>query len=307
MYDADMPMPDFQSIMLPLLREIGQQESVTTKDVFENLRNEFELTDEERKEKVPSGKQTRFGNRFGWARTYLKQAGLIRYVQRGVYSVTDEGSSVLDDPPERITISFLQKFPKFIEFRDKKREKKSSPKSSKVLDDQTPEERLDSANKEYREELTTNILEKISEGTPEFFERLVVDVLVAMGYGGNRSDAGRSIGQSGDEGIDGLIKEDALGLDIIYIQAKRWSNVVGRPEIQKFAGALQGQRARKGVFITTSYYSSGAEEYARQIESRIILIDGSMLAELMMDHGVGVSKEATYVVSKIDNDYFDLE
>jgi len=232
----------------------------------------------------------------------MKKAGLIEHPKRGVFKITDRGKAVLADNPPRIDVKFLNQFPEFIKFRSLRHKKTPATIEPET---RTPEEALDAAYGQIRADLEAEILSAVSAGSPEFFERLVVDVLVHMGYGGNRKDAGQAVGKRGDGGIDGIIKEDKLGLDTIYIQAKKWDNTVSRPEIQKFAGALQGVRAHKGVFITTSGFSSGAEEYAHNIENKIVLIDGQMLAGLMIDHNVGVASHDVYEVKKLDTDYFE--
>jgi len=294
-----MAIPDYQSIMLPLLKYLGDKKEHFKREVVEALANQFNLTDEERKELLLSGKQSLFDNRVGWARTYLKKAGLIESIRKGLFVITDRGKQVLDKPPLKIDVEFLKQFPEFLEFI--KPPQGGSPPPTPPT---TPEERLEDAYKELQDGLTAELLQTVKNCSPEFFENLVVDVLIKMGYGGSRKEAGQAIGHSGDGGIDGIIKEDKLGLDIIYIQAKRWEANVGRPEIQKFAGALHGQHSRKGIFITTSSFSTDALEYVKNIESKIILIDGKTLAKLMIDHNVGVSPIASYEIKKIDSDYF---
>jgi restriction system protein len=280
------------------------------KEASQHLAKEFGLTEEELNEFLPSGQQPVFTNRIGWARSYLKKAGLLDSPRRGYFRITDRGLSVLKEPPAKINIKFLDRFPDFKEFWDKYRAKREGsdeiPESVEPENapGQTPHEALESAYLRLRTEISAEILQTLKGSDPSMFESIVVDLLVKMGYGGSRKDAGRAIGRSGDEGIDGIIKEDHLGLDSIYIQAKRWDSTVGRPEIQKFAGALQGQRARKGIFITTSEFSREALDYVSRIESKIVLIDGKALAGLMIDFGVGVTSVATYEVKKIDSDYF---
>lgn len=255
---------------------------------------------------MPSGQSFAFGNRVGWARTYLKKAGLLKSTRRGHFAITDRGMQVAESPPDRIDNKFLDQFQEFTEFRTVRIDdgEQASVLAAEVDSDATPEEMLESAYGKLRKSLVGELLQTISECSPTFFERLVIDLLVAMGYGGSRREAGQAVGRSGDGGIDGIIKEDRLGLDIIYIQAKRWEATIGRPEIQKFAGALQGQRARKGIFITTSSFSRDAVEYAANIDSKIILIGGDQLANFMIDHNVGVSRFASYEVKRIDSDYF---
>ena len=235
----------------------------------------------------------------------MTKAGLLASPKRGLFQITEKGKDVLSKNPDEINVQFLEQFPGFIEFRQLKREKsKNQDQLDLSSSSTTPEENLENSYQALRSELGSEILTTIKSCSPEFFENLVIDLLVTMGYGGSRKEAGEAVGRSGDEGIDGIIKEDRLGLDIIYLQAKRWENVVGRPEIQKFAGALQGQRAKKGIFITTSNFTKDAIDYARNIETKIILIDGVQLVDLMIDHNVGVSSEATYELKTIDSDYF---
>jgi restriction system protein len=300
-----MAIPDYQTIMLPLLKFAGDGKVHSKHEAVEYLANEFELTEQERKELLPSGKQGLFDNRVAWAKTYIKQARLIDSPKRGLFVLTERGKQVLSQNPEKINIKFLDQFPEFIEFKQVRKDKEKKEKRTTAVPTETnPEEALETAYQELQESLASDLLQTIKQCNPDFFERLVVDVLIKIGYGGSRKEAGQAIGRTGDEGIDGIIKEDKLGLDIVYMQAKRWETTVGRPEIQKFAGALQGQRARKGIFITTSNFSKDALDYVNNIESKIILIDGQRLAELMIEHHVGVSPVASYEIKKIDTDYF---
>lgn len=298
-----MPIPDYQTLMLPLLKYLADEKEHVIADAIESLSNEFGLSSAERQLLLPSGKQTVMRNRIGWARTYMKQAGLIEYVRRGCFRISERGKSELLKKPERIDVHYLERFPKFVEFRDRRNKDAKEPETLSTTVD-TPEEALDAAYQRLRTDLETELLQQVKSASPVFFERLVVELLVKMGYGGNLQDAGQAVGQAGDGGVDGIIKEDRLGLDTIYIQAKRWDSTVGRPEIQKFAGVLQGHRARKGVFITTSGFSKEAEDFADRIESKIVLIDGLTLARLMVDNSVGVSSVQLYDVKKIDLDYF---
>lgn len=304
--------------MLPLLRFAGDGLEHRARDVVEALAKEFSLSDEELSVMLPSGTAPLFNNRVAWSRTYLKQAGLIQSKKRGVFQITSRGLELLAAKPPKIDNTTLEQYPEYLEFRLRRGDSKesgrtdsepSSPISLTEAEstDSTPEELFSQAYIRLRNNLEVELLEQVKTSTPAFFERLVIDLLVAMGYGGSRSDAGRAIGKSGDGGIDGIIKEDKLGLDVIYIQAKRWEGTVGRPEIQKFAGALQGQRANKGVFITTSCFSREAEEYARIISSKIILVNGQQLASLMVDHNVGVSPVSAFEIKRVDSDYFEGE
>jgi restriction system protein len=306
-----MAIPDYQILMLPVLKLASDGKEHKFSQAVEELADAFRLTTEERNELLPSGSQAVFNNRVGWARSYLKQAGLLASPKRGFFTITPKGTELLATHPTRIDASTLEKYPEFVEFKNRKKEK--SENESEIVpsfeqeSNLTPEDALASAYNKLRSALESEILSSVKEASPSFFERVVVDLLVKMGYGGNRQDAGRALGKSGDGGIDGIINEDRLGLDVIYIQAKRWEGVVGRPEIQKFAGALQGQRARKGVFITTSSFTKEAKEYAAVIDSKIILIDGEHLSKLMAEHNVGVSTVGQYEVKKLDSDYFDNE
>ena len=299
-----MAIPDNHALMLPLLRLVSDCKEHPLRAVVETLAEEFALSSEERNELLPSGSQFVFANRVGWARTYLKQAGLIDSPRRGMCRITQRGLDFLQEKPRRVDVKLLERFPEFLEFLNRRRDRESPSIPAFTESGETPEDALAAAYQTLRAELEAELLQQVKESSPAFFERLVVDLLVKMGYGGSRQDAGRAIGRSGDGGIDGIINEDRLGLDVIYIQAKRWDGTVGRPEIQRFAGALQGQRARKGVFITTSNFSPDAEEYASRIDSRIILIDGARLTRLMVDHNVGVSPVGVYEVKKIDSDFF---
>ena len=303
-----MAIPDFQSIMLPLLKFLGDEQEHSKRESVEALAKECHLTNEEMNELLSSGQQAVFDNRVGWARTYMKKAGLVESTRRGFFRITQGGLDVLKKNPKAVDIKFLDQFPGFKEFRQVKRAKKGQePVFAGRDDEQTPEELLESGYQKIRQDLIQELLGQIKQCSPIFFERLVVELLVKMGYGGSRQDAGKAVGRSGDEGIDGMIKEDRLGLDVIYIQAKRWDATIGRPEIQKFVGALQGQRAKKGIFITTADFSNEAIQYASSIDCKIVLVDGEQLAQLMIDFNLGVSKIALYELKKIDSDYFTEE
>ncbi len=302
-----MAVPEFQSIMLPLLKLLKDGQERTVGGAIDPLAETLKLSEEDKKEILPSGKQKRFNNRVAWAKAYLGMAGLVETPTRGKYKITQRGLDVLKQNPERIDRKFLEKFSEFQEFQKRTKRKTSSNEEIGKVDSENPEETLGNAYQELRDNLARDLLDKVKQSPPDFFERLVVDLLVKMGYGGSIQDAGRAIGRSGDEGIDGVIKEDRLGLDVIYIQAKRWEATVGRPEIQKFAGALQGQSAKKGIFITTSNFSREARGFVDKIEVKIVLIDGEQLAEFMIDHNVGVSPFVSYDVKKIDWDYFEEE
>ncbi|MCC7360292.1 MAG: restriction endonuclease [Anaerolineales bacterium] len=298
-----MTVPDYQSLMLPLLRLVGDKQDHSLSDATKTLARQFKLTELELAEMLPSGRKTRFYDRVGWAGTYLRKAGLLASPQRGVFQITDRGMKVLSSAPEAINGKFLRQFPEFMEFQ-KRRDKPEDELPANEIESQTPEEAIEAAYQSLRQRLADEVLAAVRGCSSAFFERLVVDVLVKMGYGGTRKDAGKAIGKSGDSGIDGIINEDRLGLDVIYLQAKSWDEPVGRPEIQKFAGALQGQRAKKGIFITTSSFTKEAQDFASRIESKITLIDGQTLSQLMLDYNVGVNPVVAYDIKRIDSEYF---
>jgi restriction system protein len=298
-----MAIPDFQSVMLPLLRFAADKNEHSLQEAIEALAKEFHLTEEEKMELLPSGTQARFSNRVAWARSYFKQALLVENTRRSFFKITQRGLDLLSKKPTYINKKTLEQYAEFLAFQNIKRDIESD-KPSEEQEKQTPEESLEVAYKILSDGLAAEIIQRIKDCTPVFFERLVVELLLAMGYGGSRVEAGRAIGQSGDGGIDGIIDEDKLGLDSIYIQAKRWEGTVGRPEIQKFVGALQGNRAHKGVFITTSDFTKDAQEYVKNISNKVVLINGFVLAKLMIENDVGVSTVSTYKVKKIDSDYF---
>ena len=300
-----MPIPDYQSIILPLLKLSSDKKEHSFREAVEKLAQEFCIQDEERGELLPSGIQPIFDNRVGWASTYLKKAQILVSKKRGSFQITERGLNVLSQNPSKIDVKFLKQFPEFNDFVKPKNIEEEQIEVS--ISDQTPEEVLEYSYQDLRNTIAQDLINKVKLCPPEFFEKLVVDLLLNMGYGGSRRDAGEAIGRSGDEGIDGIIKEDRLGLETIYIQAKRWENTVSRPEIQKFAGALQGQQAKKGVFITTSKFSQGAKDYVSIIDSKVVLIDGERLAQLMIDYDIGVSKIKSYDLKKIDTDYFTEE
>ena len=292
--------------MLPLLKYAADGKDHPIREAIEALADQFNLTEQEKRELLPSGQQAIFDNRVAWARTYMKKAGLLEAPRRGHIQITKRGMDVIAQRPPRVDVDFLEQFPEFIEFRTL-RHPKSEPGGQPTDLNRTPEELLETAYQNLRENVANDLLQQIKTSRPALFERIVIELLVSMGYGGSLKDAGQAIGKSGDEGIDGIIKEDRLGLDIIYVQAKRWEGTVGRPEIQKFAGALQGQRARKGIFITTSDFTRDAYEYASRIETKIVLIDGQELAQHMIDHNIGVTPVSTYEIKRIDTDYFTEE
>jgi restriction system protein len=304
-------IPDYQKLMLPLLKLLSDSNEHKYRDLIEKLAIEFQITDDERKELLASGNQAIFDNRVGWAKTYLKKAGLIESPQRAIFKITEIGHDTLAKNLDNIDAKYLKQFPSFLEFQNASRNDNETVEelNTDSANEQTPEESLDKAYQRIRKSLSSELINRVVDLSPSFFERLVVDLLVKMGYGGSIKDAGKALGKSGDEGIDGTIKEDKLGLDIIYIQAKRWKpgNVVGRPELQKFVGALAGQGAKKGIFITTSNFTKEAIEYTPRNETKIVLIDGEQLAQLMIDYNLGCTTQQTYEVKKIDSDYFGEE
>jgi len=300
-----MAIPDYQTFMLPLLKLSSDGKEHSKQEAVEVLSQQFGLSDEEKGTLLPSGTQTIIYNRIGWAQTYMKKAGLLSSPQRGHFQITEKGKDLLKENPGKIDVKLLSRYEEFSDFKTAHKTKdQKAVVESEVDSFGTPEEAIEYGYQKVVANLSEEILSKVKECSPTFFERLVVDLLVGMGYGGSRKEAGEVLGKTGDGGIDGIIKEDKLGLDIVYIQAKRWENVVGRPEIQKFAGALLGQKARKGIFITTSSFTKDAITYASSLENKVILIDGSRLSRLMIDHDIGVSITASYQVKRVDSDYF---
>lgn len=299
-----MAIPNYQTLMLPILQIAADGKEHKFSEAVPIIGDQFGLTKAELTELLPSGSQPVINNRAGWARTYLKKAGLLSTPRRGYFSITDRGRQVLATSPENIDNAYLKRFSEFKAFKTRR---KNISADQQLLTDshETPEDSIAAAYQQLQKTIEDEVLQSLIEVSPAYFEKIVVDILVKMGYGGNRQDAAKALGKTGDGGIDGIINEDVLGLDVIYVQAKRWQTTVSRPEVQKFAGALQGKRARKGVFITTSEFSAGAKEYGRMIESRIILIDGERLAKLMVEYGLGVSTVGTYKIKKLDSDYFD--
>lgn len=305
-----MPVPDYQSLMLPLLEALADGKEHALRDVREVVAKRLDLTEADREEILPSGKQSVFDNRLGWAKTYLDKAGVVQSVRRGVYQLTERGRMLLMNKPKRVDNTLLAKFPEFSSFvhgggdDDGKVDEVEKPAPSTA----TPQEALEAAFQQLRQGLEAELLSTVKSASFRFFERLVVELLVKMGYGGNLKEAGKAIGRTGDDGLDGVIREDHLGLDAIYIQAKRWKDkTVGRPDVQAFAGSLMGVRGRKGVFITTSKFSDDAHDYVSRIDNKIVLIDGPKLASLMVDFGIGVNTVSTYEVKRVDADYFSEE
>lgn len=287
-------------MMLPLLQFSADGSEQTLANARTPLAQQFGLTDDERAELLPSGQQSRFNNRVAWAKVYLERAGLFEKTRRGFFKITSRGLEVLANAPDRVDIAFLRRFAEFDTFRTKQTEKSESAGT----EDETPEETLQAAFATIRDSLRTELLALVKSMSPTFFEHLVLDLLLKMGYGGSRDDSGFMTNPGADEGIDGIVNEDQLGLDVIYLQAKRWENTVGRPEIQRFVGALHGRRAKKGVFLTTSTFSPDARDYVATIDPKVVLIDGLKLAQLMIEFNVGVSRSQVYEIKRIDSDYF---
>ena len=301
-----MTVPDYQIFLLPLLQLLKDGQEHSIRDIYEILADQSQLTEEDRQQQLPSGQQKTYMNRIGWAKTHLKKASLLDSPKRGKCVITDRGLELLKQKPESLTANSLKVFPEYQAFCQSTTKLDSTDVNTTTIDtDRTPEEILQEAYFTLRSEIKDDILQLLKSSSPAFFEQVVVDLLVSMGYGGSRKAAGKAIGGSGDGGVDGIISEDPLGLDNIYIQAKRWESNVGRPIVQAFAGSLEGFRARKGVMITTSNFSKEARHYVTQIEKKIVLIDGEMLTELMLDHNVGVSEKERFVIKRIDTDYFD--
>lgn len=295
-------IPDFQSIMLPLLQAFENDKAKSNTKLRKEMVNHFKITEDEQREKIPSGKQFTYSNRIAWALSYLKMAELISSPSRGLYKITSEGKNVLSKPPEKISIKFLKQFDSFS--RNRNPEKDEAIEEENPISEKTPDELMEIGFKQIKNELSIQLLNQIKDGSPYFFEKLVMDLLIKMGYGGSEVENGEVTAKGSDEGIDGIIKEDKLGLDKIYIQAKKWENNIGRPEIQKFVGALQGQRAKKGIFITTSTFSKEAFEYSKNLDASVILIDGKKLSEYMIENELGVTLKQNYKIHNIDSDYF---
>ncbi len=302
-----MPIPDYETLMGPLLRiaQASKGSEVAISDAIDQLGDQYKLTEEERRELLPSGSTFKFSSRVSWARTYLQKAGLLEAARRGYFRITKRGMEVLSKKPEKVDNRLLSQFPEFREFQGGKRKTKKENDQSAS---ETPVESMATQYEQIRAALSSELLDRVKKCSPQFFERLVIFLLVRMGYGGSLKDAGQAVGRTGDGGIDGFIREDKLGLDNIYVQAKRWTDKpVGSPEIDQFAGALSKKKATKGILITTSTFTKDALASVREHSSRIILIDGSTLVDYMIDHGVGVSVASTYEIKKVDADYFEEE
>ena len=302
-----MSIPDYQTILLPLMQLASDGKEHSLRESIEYAANFLKISEDDRKILLPSGTQATFDNRVGWAKTHLLKAKLLESPRRSIFQITERGKDVISKKPLQINAKFLKQFPEYLEFcgANTTIENSSLPSQDNLTEQISPEEALDAVYQKLKLALAQDLLTLVKDCTPDFFERLVVKLLVKMGYGGSIQDAGKAIGRSGDEGIDGIIKEDRLGLDAIYIQAKKWEGTVGRPEIQKFVGALAGQGAKKGVFITTSSFSKDAHEYAKNMkDTKVVLLDGEQLTQYMIDYNLGVSVISQYEVKKIDSDFF---
>jgi len=312
-----MPIPDFQTVMLPFLEVIRDGQEHNIQDIINQLAIRYNLTQDERYQRSPNSTNIVFNNKIGWTKTHLKNAKLIENPRRGIVKISERGLQVLTENPLRIDMRYLSRYPEYVTFRMASR---VLPAEDEVVDHTTvdivplmrntltPFELLEQSYQEIRNDLADDLLEQVLSCSPQFFEQMVIDLLISMGYGGSRQDAGQAIGQSHDGGVDGIIKEDKLGLDEIYIQAKRWNKTtVGRPDVQNFVGSLVGRRAIKGIFITTSDFSRDAQEYVRGIDKKVILINGKELTQLMIDHGIGVTDITSYILKRVDTDYFTEE
>ncbi len=302
-----MAIPDYQSIMLPLLTMSNDGQEHSHREAINTLADHFQLTEEERRELLPSGKQPIFDNRVGWAKTYLEKSGLLDKTRRAHFRITNEGREVLASNPVQINNAFLKQYASFRDFTSPSKSAEKETSATAAQGDTTPDEQIAQAHQELNQSLAVEVITSVRNATPQFFEQLVVDLMIAIGYGGSRKEAGQATRSTNDDGVDGIIKEDRLGLDTIYLQAKRWVNIVTRPEIDKFIGSLTRNRARKGVFITTSDFSDGAREAVNTLDMKVVLIDGQQLAELMIEHNLGVTPKYVYEVKQLDSDYFSEE
>lgn len=298
-----MPIPTYDQLMRPILVR-ATTEPITRRSMTEAMVHEFNLTDEERAELLPSGSATYINNRVGWAMTFLTKAKLIRKIERATYRATETADAFLKKHPTGFTDKELREIPGYEAAWEKKvaKDPKLGPTASSSA---TPEDLIGNAINQLSDSLRTELLDQLLAIDPFRFEQIVIDLLFGMGYGGSREEAAKVTKKTGDEGIDGIINEDRLGLDVIYVQAKRWKNVVGRPEIQSFVGALAGKQAHKGVFITTSSFGPAAVEYAAMVPQKVILIDGEKLTSLMIEHNIGVSTTRVIAIKRIDSDYFE--
>lgn len=300
-------IPDFQSLMRPVL-QVARLGEISIGKTVGLLADKFGLTEEEKQELLPSGKQTRFANRVHWAKSYLKQAGLVRDTKRAHFIITERGMATLEDTKAVVNVSYLLRFDEFKEFRRRTRGSSDSLNVDQDRDETaTPDETLREAHKRINTELSSVLLGRVREASPQFFENLVVDLLLSMGYGGTSESAGRSLGKSGDGGVDGVIDQDPLGVDQIYVQAKRYAedNSVGAGAIREFFGSLNIKKAQKGIFVTTSSFSQAAVKTAQDLGTRIVLIDGLRLASLMISYNIGCREEEVLVLKKVDEGYFE--
>jgi restriction system protein len=306
---CEMAIPDYQSLMLPLLKHAAQGET-RVPDVAERIADELGLTREEREEMLPSARQRLLHNRIHWAKFYMSKAGLLDQPRRGHFVASREGRLLLATNPEKITVETLKQYPSFLDFYrgDNTRAESAPPRAeeSATVDRVTPEEQIETAHSALQSALRQDLIQRILQNSPSFFENVIIDLLLAMGYGGSLRSAAAQLGRSGDGGVDGIINEDRLGLDRVYIQAKRYApdNSVGRSDVQAFVGSLVGLGANKGVFVTTSSFSNQAQEFVRHLSQRVILIDGSRLTELMIEHNVGVRVSRAIEFKRLDEDYF---
>ncbi|MFP4313010.1 MAG: restriction endonuclease [Alphaproteobacteria bacterium] len=304
-----MTVPDFQTLMRPLLECASDGKEVRTSDCIEIIADNLKLSQEDRDEMLPSGKQPLLMNRIHWARTYLGKAKVITSTRRGHFVITDRGRELLENGPERITIQSLENFSEFQNWRNASVNKKDiTPKVTHDDNQYTPEEIIEHAYSNIDQQLKADILENLYNLTPTMFEQVLIDVLITMGYGGGRAEMGKALGKTNDNGVDGIIKEDELGLDVVYVQAKKYepTTSIGRPDIQSFVGSLEGFNATKGIFVTTAKFANTVDEYVKRIQKRIVLIDGERLADLMVRHNVGVRTKKSYEVKFIDEEYFSL-
>ena len=308
-----MAVPDFQSLMLPVLKAVGESGPVSAPDVRARVAEQLGLTASDLAELLPSGRQSTFANRIAWANMFMQRAGLIKVVRRGIYELTAEGASVLGNRPSRIDMKFLESFPSYVEWRKRSLRSDDEDVGGSGPTDgpgetisTNPEEQIEQSHKELTATVEADLLDRLRAVTPAQFEQIIVDLLVAMGYGGGRSEMAKAVGRSGDNGVDGVVREDKLGLDVVYMQAKRYSptNPVGAGEVRDFIGALEGHRASKGVFVTTSTFPQSAHDYVARVSKRVVLIEGDELATLMVAHGVGVRVKTVYEVKELDDDYF---
>jgi len=306
-YGLHMPIPDYQSLMLPVLQVLEDRKVHTTSDLRDRIAEQLNLGPADLVERLASDSQTVFANRVGWAVQYLKSAATIQSVRRGAYQITERGIALLNSKPADISVKTLRRFPEFLEFQGRRSDVELPIESALPQKEakSTPEESLEISFQILRDALVQELLETIQSSSPSAFEQLVVDLLLAMGYGGSEADAGKVVGKSGDGGIDGIIKQDKLGLDVIYVQAKRWKDGVGSPEIMKFSGSLTKRHANRGVFITTSTFTKDALDFVEAMPQKIVLMDGRQLAALMIEHNVGVSPTRSYTLKRLDQDYFE--